>query len=86
MPLSQKLYPKCANPACLTAFRWLVGGKFFRFRPESAASHSSDKGAPSLLGIPRVEHYWLCERCSHVFTLAFEENQGVMLKLLYPGS
>jgi len=83
-PLSQKLHPKCANPACPTAFRWLAGGKFFRFRPESAASHSKDNGAPSSLGIPGVEHFWLCEHCSHVFTLAFEENQGVMLKLLYP--
>jgi hypothetical protein len=82
--LSQKLHPKCANPACPTAFRWLAGGKFFRFRPESAASHSMDKGAPSLLGIPGVEHFWLCEHCSHVFTLAFEEGQGVMLKLLWP--
>jgi hypothetical protein len=82
--LSQKLHPKCANPACSTAFRWLEGGKFFRFRPESAASPSRGKGAPSLLGIPGVEHYWLCERCSHVYTLAFEENQGVVLKLLRP--
>ena len=82
--LSQKLHPKCANPACPTAFRWLAGGKFFRFRPESVASHPGDKGAPSLLGISGVEHFWLCDRCSHVFTLAFEENQGVVLKLLYP--
>jgi hypothetical protein len=82
--LSHKLHPKCANPACPTAFRWLAGGKFFRFRPDSATSHPQDKGAPSLLGIPGVEHFWLCEHCSHVFTLAFEENQGVMLKLLYP--
>ena len=81
--LSQKLHPKCANPACPTAFRWLEGGKFFRFRPESAAAHSQDKGAPSLLGIPGVEHYWLCGRCSHIYTLAFEENKGVMLKLLW---
>jgi hypothetical protein len=83
-PLSQKLHPKCANPACVTAFHWLEGGKFFRFRPESVASHSDDKGAPTLLGIPGVEHYWLCERCSHVFTLTFEEGQGVTLKLLWP--
>src|SRR5216683_336770 len=82
--LSQKLHPKCANPACPTAFRWLAGGKFFRFRPESVASHSNDEGAPSHLGIPGVEHFWLCDRCSHVFTLAFEEDQGVVLKLLYP--
>jgi hypothetical protein len=83
--LFQKLHPKCANPACPTAFRWLAGGKFFRFRPEAVTSHSKDKGAPSLLGIPGVEHYWLCERCSHVFTLTFEEDQGVMLNLLWPG-
>jgi hypothetical protein len=83
-PLSQKLHPKCANPACPTAFRWLAGGKFFRFRPESLASHSENKGAPSLLGISGVEHFWLCDRCSHVFTLAFEEDQGVVLKLLCP--
>ncbi len=82
--LSQKLHPKCANPACPTAFRWLAGGKFFRFRPESVASHSNDEGAPSHLGIPGVEHFWLCDRCSHVFTLAFEEDHGVILKLLYP--
>jgi hypothetical protein len=82
--LSQKLHPKCANPACPTAFRWLAGGKFFRFRPESVASQSTGKGVPSLLGISGVEHFWLCDRCSHVFTLALEENQGVVLKLLYP--
>jgi hypothetical protein len=82
--LSQKLHPKCANPACPKAFRWLEGGKFFRFRPEYVASRPEDKGAPTLLGIPGVEHYWLCERCSHVFTLEEEENQGVILKLLWP--
>jgi hypothetical protein len=82
--LSQKLHPKCANPACPTAFRWLAGGKFFRFRPESVASQSTDKGAPLLLGISGVEHFWLCDRCSHVFTLVLEENQSVVLKLIYP--
>jgi hypothetical protein len=82
--LSQKLHPKCANPACPTAFRWLAGGKFFRFRPESVASHPEDKGSPSLLGISGVEHFWLCEHCSHIFTLAFDDNEGVILKLLYP--
>jgi hypothetical protein len=82
--LSQKLHPKCANPCCTTAFRWLAGGKFFRFRPERVAAHSEDKGAPSLLGFSGVEHFWLCDRCSHIFTLGFEENEGVILKLLYP--
>jgi hypothetical protein len=26
-----------------------------------------------------VRHYWLCERCSHVFTLVYEEGYGVVL-------
>jgi hypothetical protein len=82
--VSQKLHPKCANPACPTAFRWLAGGKFFRFRPESTASQPEHKGTATHLGISGVEHYWLCERCSHLFTLAFEEKEGVMLRALWP--
>src|SRR6202795_4874469 len=30
-PLYQKQHPKCANPACPTAFHWTGGGNFFRF-------------------------------------------------------
>jgi hypothetical protein len=80
-PLFQSPHPKCANPDCPTAFHWLGGGKFFRFRPESAA-FSSDKGAP--LGTSGVKHYWLCDHCSHLFTLAYDESQGVVLKLRWP--
>jgi hypothetical protein len=81
-PLFKSLHPKCANPACPTAFHWLAGGKFFRFRPESAVSQPKDNAAQSPAGVPGVTHFWLCERCSQVFTLTYEENQGVMLKLL----
>jgi hypothetical protein len=31
-----------------------------------------------------VRHYWLCERCSQVFTLVYEEAYGVVLKVLWP--
>jgi hypothetical protein len=74
VPLYQKLHPKCANPACPSAFHWLAGGKFFRFRSakDSATGHLS------------THHYWLCERCSHVFTLVYEEEQGILLKIRYP--
>jgi hypothetical protein len=71
-PLYQKLHPKCANPACPTAFHWLGGGKFFRFRPNDGSAK----------GHHGVQHYWLCEQCSHVFTLVHHEEQGVMVKLL----
>lgn len=78
----QSLHPKCANPACPTAFHWLAGGKFFRFRPKQA---SSVNGAPvsELPSTHGVKHYWLCERCSHIFTLAHSEGFGVILQLLW---
>src|SRR5579864_4438403 len=82
--LSHKLHPKCANPACAASFRWLAGGKFFRFRPGPVAATAAHKETASPLGIAGVEHFWLCDRCSHVFTLAFDEGQGVILNLLYP--
>ena len=83
-PLYTRQHPKCANPACSTAFHWTGGGKFFRFRPDphSAANCSSKGDTPG--GIHGVRHYWLCERCSHVFTLVYDEGCGVVIKLLWP--
>jgi hypothetical protein len=83
-PLYQKQHPKCANPACPTAFRWTGGGKFFRFRPDPVSAAGSNPTADSPGGIQGVKHYWLCERCSHVFTLVFDEQHGVTLKLIWP--
>jgi len=83
-PLFHSHHPKCANPACQSAFHWLGGGKFFRFRPDSPTP-SSEALVSRPPAEPRgVRHYWLCERCSHVFSLAYDENQGVVLKLLRP--
>lgn len=83
IPLYQNQHPKCANPACPTAFHWTGGGKFFRFRPDpvSASAGTSPSDLPA--GVHGVRHYWLCERCSHFFTLAYEEY-GVVLKMLWP--
>ncbi len=83
-PLYQKQHPKCANPVCPTAFHWTGGGKFFRFRPDAVpASGSLPTDAPRDGG-HEVRHYWLCERCSLVFTLVHEEEYGVVLKVLWP--
>jgi len=70
--LHQSLHPKCANPACPTAFHWLQGGKFFRFRNNqtSAVPHHSIVNPPA--DAHGVKHFWLCERCSHVFTLVYD--------------
>jgi len=84
IPLYQKRHPKCANPACPTAFHWTGGGKFFRFRPDPVLATGSNPTAASPYGIHGVRHYWLCERCSHVFTLVYDEECGVTLKLIWP--
>jgi hypothetical protein len=84
IPLYQKQHPKCANPACPIAFHWTGGGKFFRFRPDPVATTGNNPTADSRAGIHGVRHYWLCERCSHVFTLVYDEEHGVTLKLIWP--
>lgn len=86
LPLCQNLHPKCANPACLNAFHWLAGGKFFRFRADQIPASVCDPPKGSPVGLHGVHHYWLCERCSHVFTLVHQEKSGVVLKLLWPES
>jgi hypothetical protein len=83
-PLYQSLHPKCANPACPTAFHWTGGGKFFRFRPDPTSASGANSKADSPRGIHGVRHYWLCEGCSQVFTLLYEEGYGVMLKVPWP--
>jgi hypothetical protein len=77
-PLFQKFHPKCANPACPTAFHWLGGGKFFRFRLDEAPEARDRCAQESLHG---VKHYWLCERCSHIFTLTHNPQHGIVLRL-----
>jgi hypothetical protein len=84
-PLCQNLQPKCANPACSTAFHWLAGGKFFRFRRDQISVSVCDpKTTP--VGLHGVHHYWLCEHCSHIFTLAHQDEHGVVVKLLWSES
>lgn len=83
-PLYQKHHPKCANPACPTAFHWTGGGKFFRFRADPVSTAGTDSTSDSPSGIHGVRHYWLCERCSHLFTLVYDNACGVVLKLLWP--
>lgn len=82
--LYQKFHPKCANPACPTEFHWLGGGKFFRFRSTPVAKDAADPSASSAPNGHNVKHFWLCERCSHVFTLAYCEGSGVVLKVRWP--
>jgi hypothetical protein len=83
-PLYQEQDPKCANPACATPFHWTGGGTFFRFRPDPLSAMESSVSIDGPRGIHGVRHYWLCEHCSHAFTLGYEEGYGVILKLMWP--
>ena len=83
-PLFHQQHPKCANPACSAAFHWLGGGKFFRFHDSPAQENSAAVAGISANNVRRVKHFWLCERCAHIFTMAYQEESGVVLKLLWP--
>lgn len=82
--LYQKQHPKCANPACPAAFRWTGGGKFFRFRPDPPSQSGGNATADTPGGTHGVRHYWLCERCSRMFTIVYDQGCGIVLKLLWP--
>lgn len=84
IPLYTEQHPKCANPACPTAFNWTGGGKFFRFRPGDVSAGVKNTAPDSPANLHGVRHYWFCERCSQTFTLVCEENRGVVLKVLWP--
>ena len=75
-------YPKCANPACPSAFHWLAGGKFFRFRMPGAPNVEDAKPEPQDHS-HHVKHYWLCDRCSTIYSLNYEEPQGVVVRPLW---
>jgi hypothetical protein len=76
--------PKCANPSCAESFEWLAGGKLFRF-PRSHHEISHTAGDTSQVsGSHPIGHFWLCERCSNVYTLKYQPGRGVMILPLWP--
>ena len=80
----QNLHPKCSNPSCAASFDWLAGGRLFRFRRERGENHSPD-GLRERMGTNHiVEHFWLCEKCSQIFTLEYKQGEGVLIRLLWP--
>lgn len=79
--LHQTLHPKCANPACPAQFQWRAGGKFFRFRDTNSSNGAKIPNTPSeRVHSYGVKHYWLCDVCSRVYTLAYCDERGVVVK------
>jgi hypothetical protein len=77
------LRPKCANPSCAASFEWLAGGKLFRFQRDSSEPDPAAAGAAAN-GAHGTGHYWLCERCSNVYTLRSDPVRGITIVPLWP--
>jgi hypothetical protein len=78
------LRPKCANPSCAASFEWLAGGRLFRFRRGSCGVAPAGEENTGARDSHRMGHYWLCERCSNVYTLHYEPGRGVLIAPLWP--
>ena len=68
---------KCANPACLTAFRSLGDGKLFQIERQQVPGPGKSPGRRRLKSTQRVERYWLCAECAASFTIAPQDLGGV---------
>ncbi len=62
----------CANPACQALFDYRQG-ELFRFHK----SHRPDERPPNTHS---VQHFWLCGKCSKLYTLVYSEELGVFLQ------
>lgn len=78
------LRPKCANPSCAAPFDWLGGGKLFRFLRNQEGSASAGENGALAGGSHAIGHFWLCERCSNIYTLQYEPGRGVVIFPLWP--
>lgn len=67
------MFSQCANPDCKTKFDYREG-RFFRFHKE----HMTGDEPPNT---HRVQHLWLCRKCSERYTLAYEEARGVVMSV-----
>jgi hypothetical protein len=74
------LESKCANPGCPTLFDWQLHGKFYRFYRHHAHAHGRSLSPESTPGQRDFEHFWLCEACSMVFTLAYNQEHGIVVR------
>ena len=64
---------KCANPDCAISFGYRQG-RFFRFRknyPEGAGPANDQS----------LQHFWLCDRCSEMYTLECRCSVCELIKL-----
>lgn len=61
---------------------WTAGGKLFRFRRDLRGADSHDGKTSGARSAHLLGHFWLCERCSTIYTLRHEPDRGVVILLL----
>jgi hypothetical protein len=68
---------KCVNPYCNRPFRYLGQGKLFVTEyPPTLASGINLRGRTR-------EHFWLCDECARIMTIAVRrEHGGVLVRIL----
>ena len=69
---------KCANPACLTAFRKLSQRKLFLVEKEPFEGSKLRRANWRGQSLNRIEYYWLCDQCAFALTLSYEKGKGVV--------
>jgi hypothetical protein len=76
---------KCANPPCVSLFRSMHQGKLFMVESELQDSRSSARTSGQRKNrTPRMEHYWLCDKCFPLVTLTFTKGIGLIMVPLLP--
>ena len=68
----------CANPGCNRRFRNLQEGKLFLMEVTAAESSLSARQSDSGRVLRNLKHYWLCDDCSSILTLSFDQERGVL--------
>jgi hypothetical protein len=69
----------CVNPECAAQFNFRQG-RIFRFY-----RYHSMGNAPSMNQYS-LKHYWLCKKCTEVYTLEYQEGMGLLIPLSAPRS
>ena len=70
---------KCANPNCSTPFHYFREGKIFQVEVDGSGEirPTGPQLVTSSRKTPRLEHFWLCGRCSNTMTLMLDRGKGV---------
>lgn len=73
---------QCANASCRKPFLKLREGKLFLVETDRLTKPGESIAPPFVRARQQqrlVEHFWLCDNCALLFTLAYDREQGVAL-------